>query len=214
MASTNYPGSLDAYPVPNNGDTISVADHWLGPAVIGIETELGTDPAGTFTDVKSRLDDADKNVITDIDMWVVGTSMTGLGGISILTNWSRATSLALTPYKGSGLTEASNNFSFTSTGYWQIYVQVYVYSITNVSDHYIKLLACTDGSTYSERDLFFAGATALSTIGFNGSTVLKITDTTNQKFNLQYTASAGNYSISGGTTRFDTGLIAKKIGEI
>jgi hypothetical protein len=57
MATTNYPGSLDAYPVPNNGDTISVADHWLGPAVIGIETELGTDPAGYATDVKTRLDD-------------------------------------------------------------------------------------------------------------------------------------------------------------
>lgn len=55
MATTNYPGSLDAYPVPNNGDTISVADHWLGPAVIGIETELGTDPAGYATDVKTRL---------------------------------------------------------------------------------------------------------------------------------------------------------------
>ena len=57
MASTNYPGSLDAYPVPNNGDTISVTDHWLGPAVIGIETELGTDPAGYATDVKTRLSD-------------------------------------------------------------------------------------------------------------------------------------------------------------
>ena len=57
MASTNYPGSLDAYAVPNNGDTISVADHWLGPAVIGIETELGTDPAGYATDVKTRLSD-------------------------------------------------------------------------------------------------------------------------------------------------------------
>ena len=63
MASTNYPGSLDAYAVPNNGDTISVADHWLGPAVIGIETELGTDPAGTFTDVKSRLDDVDNKIV-------------------------------------------------------------------------------------------------------------------------------------------------------
>lgn len=153
-------------------------------------------------------------LVTDIDMWVVGTTMTGLGGITTLTNWSRATGLTLTPYKGGGLTEASNNFSFTSTGYWEIYVQVYAYSITSASDHYIKLLACTDGSTYSDRDLFFAGATDLSTIGFSGSTALKITDITNQKFNLQYTASVGNYNIAGNTTRFDTGLIAKKVGEL
>lgn len=57
MATTNYPGSLDAYSVPNSGDNITVASHWLGPAVIGIETELGTDPAGYATNVKTRLSD-------------------------------------------------------------------------------------------------------------------------------------------------------------
>ena len=89
MASTNYPGSLDAYPVPNNGDTISVADHWLGPAVIGIETELGTDPAGSHTNVKDRLDQVDsamgfKNRIIggnfSTNPWQRGTSFTGYTG--------------------------------------------------------------------------------------------------------------------------------------
>jgi len=87
MASTNYPGSIDAYPVPNNGDTISVADHWLGPAVIGIETELGTDPAGSHTNVKDRLDQVDsamgfKNRIIggnfSTNPWQRGTSFTGV----------------------------------------------------------------------------------------------------------------------------------------
>jgi hypothetical protein len=89
MASTNYPGSLDAYPVPNTGDTISVADHWLGPAVIGIETELGTDPAGSHTNVKDRLDQVDsamgfKNRIIggnfSTNPWQRGTSFTGVSG--------------------------------------------------------------------------------------------------------------------------------------
>lgn len=89
MASTNYPGSLDAYPVPNNGDTISVADHWLGPAVIGIETELGTDPAGTFTDVKSRLDDVDNKIVqvqstTKTDTFSTNsTTFTDITGLSV-----------------------------------------------------------------------------------------------------------------------------------
>lgn len=86
MATTNYPGSLDAYPVPNNGDTISVADHWLGPATIAIETELGTDPAGSHTNVKDRLDQVDsamgfKNRIIggnfSTNPWQRGTSFTG-----------------------------------------------------------------------------------------------------------------------------------------
>ena len=57
MATTNYPASIDNYAQPNNGDTISVTDHWLAPAIIAVENELGTDPAGYATDVKTRLDD-------------------------------------------------------------------------------------------------------------------------------------------------------------
>ena len=57
MAATNYPASIDNYAQPNNGDTISVADHWLAPAIIAVENELGTDPAGYATDVKTRLND-------------------------------------------------------------------------------------------------------------------------------------------------------------
>lgn len=60
--TSSYPAALDSesnLTPPNNGDTLSVADHWLagnsGP-IVAIETELGTDPAGSFTDVKSRLD--------------------------------------------------------------------------------------------------------------------------------------------------------------
>lgn len=61
--TSSYPAVLDSESnliPPNNGDTLSVADHWLagnaGP-IVAIETELGTDPAGYATDVKTRLDD-------------------------------------------------------------------------------------------------------------------------------------------------------------
>lgn len=123
MASTNYPGSLDAYPVPNNGDTISVADHWLGPAVIGIETELGTDPAGTFTDVKSRLNDTDDKVITEIDQWLINSTYTAsdnalmaFGSTAVRANVDSFT------HKGTGLTYDSSTsiWTFPSTGYYKI----------------------------------------------------------------------------------------------
>ena len=82
MASTNYPGSLDTYPVPNNGDTISVADHWLGPATIAIETELGTDPAGSHTNVKNRLDQVDS---------AMGFKNRIIGGNFSTNPWQRGT---------------------------------------------------------------------------------------------------------------------------
>jgi hypothetical protein len=59
--TSSYPAALDSesnLTPPNNGDTLSVADHWLagnaGP-IVAIETELGTDPAGYAADVKTRL---------------------------------------------------------------------------------------------------------------------------------------------------------------
>jgi len=142
MASTNYPGSLDAYPVPNNGDTISVTDHWLGPAVIGIETELGTDPAGTFTDVKSRLD---SGLTTEIDMWYLTSTFTNSGLIDV-TGVTRYWS----DYKGSGMSQSSGVFTFPSTGYWLInyntnaltqttgsyFVGGYIYYSTNSGSSY------------------------------------------------------------------------------
>jgi len=123
MASTNYPGSLDAYPVPNNGDTISVADHWLGPAVIGIETELGTDPAGSFTDVKSRLDDTDGKVITEIDQFKL-TSTYSLSTINTFLDLTANLSRDITQ-KGTGMQEGAGGdpagvFSFPETGYYFI----------------------------------------------------------------------------------------------
>ena len=125
MATTNYPGSLDAYPVPNNGDTISVADHWLGPAVIGIETELGTDPAGTFTDVKSRLD---SGLTTEVDMWYLTSNFT-TSGIVDITNVTRQWA----DYKGAGMSQSSGVFTFPSTGYWLINYNIYAVAQTTGS---------------------------------------------------------------------------------
>lgn len=90
--TSSYPAALDSesnLTPPNNGDTLSVADHWLagnsGP-IVAIETELGTDPAGSHTNVKGRLDQVDsamgfKNRIIggnfSTNPWQRGTSFTG-----------------------------------------------------------------------------------------------------------------------------------------
>jgi len=89
MATTNYPASIDNYAQPNNGDTISVTDHWLAPAIIAVENELGTDPAGSFTDVKSRLDDVDNKIVqvqstTKTDTFSTNSStFTDITGLSV-----------------------------------------------------------------------------------------------------------------------------------
>lgn len=58
MATSNYPGSLDDYSsLPSSGTPITVSSHYFGPAITNIEAELGTDPAGYATDLKTRLSD-------------------------------------------------------------------------------------------------------------------------------------------------------------
>lgn len=57
MAS-NYPGSLDSFVAKQDGagNIISAAHiNELQNSVVAIETELGTDPAGSLTDLKTRL---------------------------------------------------------------------------------------------------------------------------------------------------------------
>lgn len=52
-----YPGSLDSFTTKVDNVTDVLASHVNGlqAAVVTIETELGTDPAGSLTDVKTRL---------------------------------------------------------------------------------------------------------------------------------------------------------------
>lgn len=55
--STSFPGGIDAYTtkVDNVDDVQAVDINDPQDAIVAIETELGTDPAGAFTDVKTRL---------------------------------------------------------------------------------------------------------------------------------------------------------------
>ena len=119
--TSSYPAALDSesnLTPPNNGDTLSVADHWLagnsGP-IVAIETELGTDPAGSFTDVKSRLNDTDGKVITEADRWYLTTGFTNSGITTLSTNLLRWTT-----QKGTGMSQSSGIFTFPSTGYYLI----------------------------------------------------------------------------------------------
>jgi hypothetical protein len=53
---TSYPSSIDSYTTKTTSDLNSPSDiNELQEAIVAIETELGTDPAGQATDVKTRL---------------------------------------------------------------------------------------------------------------------------------------------------------------
>ena len=199
MASTNYPGSLDAYAVPNNGDTISVADHWLGPAVIGIETELGTDPAGTFTDVKSRLD---SGLVTQADMWRLTASKTVDGDLA--ANLERADT-GSPGLLGTGMTESSGFFSFPETGIYLVTVQAYIF-VSAIPDNVIlRTQVTTNNSSYSVQAdaVGHAAGGAGDSNGFS-QLLVDVTDVANVK--VKFTAGSIGSSSNGiyGNTSYNS----------
>lgn len=192
MATTNYPGSLDSYPVPNSGDNITVADHWLGPAVIGIETELGTDPAGSFTDVKSRLD---SGLVTQADVWRLTATLYGGGDTLISSNLERAddTSSGLL---GTGMSVSSGVWTFPETGIYEITFIGFFTIGSNLPDNVeVKLEITTDNSTYDRVSLTSSSDTSGSGGQHSGSMValVDVTDTSNVKAKFtQMSANTGN----------------------
>lgn len=58
--SATYPDGIDSFPPIVDGVTELIAELWnhVQDADVAIQTELGTNPAGIATDVKTRLDDA------------------------------------------------------------------------------------------------------------------------------------------------------------
>jgi len=74
MASS-YPGSLDSFTTKTDKVDLVDDDHIneLQNSVVAIETELGTDPAGSVTDVKTRL----AKIIADSGAIKQGTSFPG-----------------------------------------------------------------------------------------------------------------------------------------
>lgn len=208
MASTNYPGSLDAYPVPNNGDTISVADHWLGPAVIGIETELGTDPAGSFTDVKSRLDDTDGKVITEADRWYLTTGFTNSGITTLSTNLLRWTT-----QKGTGMSQSSGIFTFPSTGYYLISFNVTSLTQATASYYVGGYISTTEnnGSSWGDNTVQITAARNNGDyVSTSGSTIFRVVDTATHKVRF-LVQSTNNAQVNSGAS---TSMQFLKVGDL
>lgn len=213
MATTNYPGSLDAYPVPNSGDNITVANHWLGPATIAIETELGTDPAGSFTDVKSRLNDTDDKVITEIDQWLINSTYTAsdnalvaFGSTAVRANVDSFT------HKGTGLTYDSSNskWTFPSTGYYKIDFHALVLNNGSASPEiYMRYNASYAARAYvnvngKNASLSFSYIAKVSTSGSSGD-----------YFDFwAFTNYAGTIYISGDNHMITSGFNCTRLGDI
>jgi hypothetical protein len=133
MATTNYPTSIDNYPQPNNGDTISVADHWLAPAIVAVENELGTDPAGSFTDVKSRLNNLDDRASSYVwSQWNPSAS-------GVQTNApSTADSSYTSPYIAQSNSSGTLTITFNNAGKYMVFYSMQLNQAAAITFSYCR----------------------------------------------------------------------------
>jgi hypothetical protein len=86
--ATDYPGDIDSFAVKTDNVTdVMAADvNDLQDAVEAIETELGSDPAGTAADVKTRLAQS-LDGLGNLDFKAIGALTISGGSVTPIQNW-------------------------------------------------------------------------------------------------------------------------------
>lgn len=89
---TTYPGAIDSLTNPTGTDTLNSPSHAnqhadANDAIEAIETELGTDPAGSYATVKARIAALPQGQLAyaqvTADQSTIGTGLVDLSGLSV-----------------------------------------------------------------------------------------------------------------------------------
>jgi|TARA_Y100000034_G_scaffold125292_1_gene174617 hypothetical protein len=151
--------------------------------------------------------------ITDIEQWRITSSATGTFPNGLTDNWARvAYNDTVYGYysTGSGITESSGVFTFSSTGFWKINFTADIYGKADDRIIYIRGETTTnDGSSWSQTGNIAASSVAAtvfsdSSTGLGGTweRILDITDTSNQKikFCVEFNFGGTSNVVSSSTT--------------
>ena len=211
MATSNYPGSLDDYStLPSSGTPITVSSHYFGPAITNIEAELGTDPAGTFTDVKSRLD---SGLVTQADIWRL-TADKIADNTTISANLERADD-ASSGLLGTGMTESSGVFSFPETGIYLVCLDVlFALGSSSPQDNVEAYIEVTiDNSSY-DRVAVCTGSIQTGNGQQSGSTsaLVDVTNISNVKCRFALSSANASNGLSGSSSQNNTAFTFIRLG--
>ena len=116
---------------------------------------------------------------------------------------------------GSLVSESSGIFSFSSTGFYYIRFDV-DHTVTVAANTFgiIEILLTDDNSTYTSAAFAYFGGQSDYDQGFGGiSTIIDVTNTTNDKVKFKFTDQTGNPRLNGSTTQNKTVVTFMKLGE-
>ena len=116
---------------------------------------------------------------------------------------------------GSLVSESSGIFSFSSTGFYYIRFDA-DYTITTATNSFgiIEIYLTDDNSTYTSSAYALFGGQSDYDQDFGGiSTIIDVTNTTNDKVKFKFTDQTGNPRINGSTTQNKSVVTFLKLGE-
>ena len=116
---------------------------------------------------------------------------------------------------GSLVSESSGIFSFSSTGFYYIRFDV-DHTVTVAANTFgiIEIYLTDDNSTYTSAAFAYFGGQSDYDQGFGGiSTIIDVTNTTNDKVKFKFTDQTGNPRLNGSTTQNKSVVTFLKLGE-
>jgi len=140
--------------------------------------------------------------ITEADHWKIGSDVNMTASSeTTLTVWERVTAngSAGGSLLGTGMTESSGIFTFPSTGYWWIHLEVDAYAdAATAVQQYMLFQTTLNNATYATAKHDFFGQTSGYYQTFSTDFIFDVTSTTNCKFRVQYYTTETN-NLRGGS---------------
>ena len=152
--------------------------------------------------------------ITEADTWRITSNYTVNGGLDpVASNWERSDTAGQGKI-GTGMSESSGVFTFSSTGLWFIQWKSVAYGNGGaVAEIWGQIKVTTNNSSYSEIASGVSSSYTADAYAFSScSTIVDVTDTSNVKVRFKnYTS--GNTNFQGSSVQDDTSAVFIRLGD-
>ena len=151
--------------------------------------------------------------ITEFDTWRVTSNFQG-NTTPIASNWERDDT-DLNGYIGTGMSESSGIFTFPSTGYYLVTMNMQFSSGGTDNDYILNQIQyTTDNSSYSNAAFSYASIKNNSTYQMcSVKKMFDITDTSNQKVRFNTTSQDDNHYVQTDSSQNGTYAMFMKLGD-
>ena len=185
-------------------DTISEKTSTNGVVIDGVTVKDGAIASSFISGLTSGLSSAQQFRLT--------ANVTSTGDLT--ANWE-VPDTENQGNMGSLVSESSGIFTFSSTGYYFVRFDVdHALATASNTFGYIEIYLTNDNSTYTASSVGWFGGSSDYDLGFGGiSTIIDVTNTTNDKVKFKFTEDTGTARINGSSTVNKSYVTFMKLGE-